>query len=198
MRRLLLGAGLCLIGSALAPIATAGAATTKGTCMFHGKATLLEELASKPKNVKYKFASEGGGPLNLPGAGVVCEQEDSGATLTGRTAAEGEGEVSCSAGLGGLQEVEPVLLGKSGPPGNGKLELEFNQVTNKYEKTFAFELSVVSQAGIVDILVRPTGTTTYTVTGYASFLGSKSEPMDTCYTSGVGKLEFDAVAEGEI
>jgi hypothetical protein len=196
MRRSLVMASLCLAVLGLAPIATAGATAT-GRCTFHGSAALLEELTSKPKHIKYSFASSKGGPLNLPADGVVCE-EAGGATLTGRTTAEGEGEVSCSAGIGGLKEVEPVLLGKSGPPGQGKLELELNPATGKYEKVFEYELSVVSQAGIVDILVRPKGTATYTVEGYASFLESKSEPLEKCFTVGAGQLEFDAVAEGEI
>jgi hypothetical protein len=199
MKRIILIGGLSAFVASVVPIASANA-TENGRCTIHGKATVEEALTRLPEMVKYGLVSEAGGPLHVPAEGVECVEEGTGTRLTGTTRASGEGEVACTFSAGNLKEVEPVLLGQSSAPAEGKLELGYNAATKKYEKIFEYELSLVSAAGIIDFLVRPKGAATFTVGGFASFLASEHEEVGTCFTTsaGVRFIEFDATAEGQI
>jgi hypothetical protein len=198
MKRIIVIGGLTALMTALALVPAANA--DKGKCTIHGVATIEGALTRVSQRVAYSLVSKSGGPLQVPSEGVECVEEATGTKLTGTTRASGEGEVACTFSAGDLKEVQPVLLGESGAPGQGKLELGYNAATKKYEKTFEYELALVSQAGIVDFLVRPKGTPTFGVDGFASFLASEHESVANCFTlgSGVGTVEFDATAEGEI
>jgi hypothetical protein len=178
MKRLMVVALACIAAAVLVPLSSASAAEKfAGKCVIHGTAKFKGHLTNElTPGIEYNFGSEAGGALKVGGKGAECESE-TGEKLTGEAKVKGEGELSCG-------------IGKSEAAGKGTLTLG--------TKEFKFELSFTAAVGIVALTVKPEGEEGE-AKGLATFVASQEELAAKCaIPGGVGKLEFDATAKGEI
>jgi hypothetical protein len=179
MKKLFLAVGLCVVGFVVAPIASAGAAV-KGTCEVNGTATFLKHnlnqlsLVTGEETTGYTFVGSGGKCLenNTPPAVPVTFSE----------VKNGEFKGTC---LGAATNVK-----------DGEGELEVNS-SGKKEK---FELDIEGTAlGVVNLIIEKSTTETEEAKGKAAFFTSTNELAPDCLLpAGVTKLQFTAVATGEI
>jgi hypothetical protein len=180
MKRLILIAGVCVLGIVMAPITSASAVPFVGSCEINGNAKFGKPLSNTtPKNNTYEFTS---------GAGTTCTQ--AGTTLKAKAKAEvsGKGHLACAVAEGGLG-VE--LEGETTAPGTGKVTIEEGAATGTYE----FRLSFVAAAA--QVLLKIEDKTKVTATGDATFATS-NEGVTKCAKGEASALEFTAVAAGTI
>jgi hypothetical protein len=180
MKRLILIAGVCVLGSVVAPIASASAATFVGSCEINGNAKFGKPLSNTtPKNNTYEF---------LSGAATTCTQAGSTEKAKAKAEVSGKGHLACAVAEGGLG-VE--LEGETTAPGTGKLTIEEGAATGTYE----FRLSFVAAAA--QVVLKIENKKEVTATGDATFATS-SESVTKCVKSEASNLEFKAVAAGTI
>jgi len=173
MRKIMLLGILCLGALVIGPVASASAAEITGACEISGGAEFKPGLGKELAEVEYKFS--GSAKCKPVGGGEV----------SGTASVSGKGQLQCAVAAGGLS-----VLG-TGAPGKGKLVLNGEE--------YKFELSFVAQAGIVDLLARPEGSTAYTATGEAEFLTTNGPTaIVQCAQSSLSELSFEAQTAGTI
>jgi hypothetical protein len=181
MKRLILIAGLCVLGIAMAPIASASAATFAGVCEINGNAKFEKPLSNTtPKSNKYEFTS---------GAGTTCTPVGTTEKAKAKAEVSGKGHLACAVAEGGLG-VE--LEGETTAPGTGKLVVEEGAAAGTYE----FKLSFAAAAAQVLLKIENNKKET-TATGDATFATS-SEGVTKCAKGEATALEFKALAAGTI
>jgi hypothetical protein len=211
--KLLLAAALCVVAVVVVPIASASAAF-KGTCKFHGTATITGGLnTTPPENLTtwglqpYEFTSEEQEVAGVKFKGVECVttegKKEEGNKAEGYEAyVKGKGKLSCLASAAGYlgEEVEPVTGIKvkgSGPPGTGYLELPGLPVeaAGKHRVFFKFQFlgagtvitfSILNEEGKVE------------ATGTASFTADIKAVKECQEGKKPVTLKFSAEAAGEI
>jgi hypothetical protein len=180
MKRLILIAGVCVLGIVLAPIASASAATFVGSCEINGNAKFEKPLSNTtPKNNKYAFTS---------GAGTTCTQAGSIEKAKAKAEVSGKGHLACAVAEGGLG-VE--LEGETTAPGTGLLTIEEGPATGTYE----FKLSFAAAAA--QVLLKIENKKGVSATGDATFATS-NEGVTKCAKGEATELEFKAAATGTI
>src|SRR6476469_9674203 len=94
MKRLILIAGLCVLGIVVAPIASASAAPFAGSCEINGNAKFEKALSNTtPKSNKYEFTS---------GANTTCTPAGSSEKAKAKAEVSGKGHLACAVAEGGL------------------------------------------------------------------------------------------------
>ena len=175
MKKLILAASLALVVVAVAPVASASAAV-KGTCRVHGTATFSPELSETMIEVTYNFTGH-----------AECFNTNTNKLEEG-TAVVKNGKV------------ESTCLGKATNLVDGEGELKEGFAGGPY----FFNLDITgTDHGVVNLIIEKltpekTDTEIEEAKGKATFFASENEKAKKCTESGVNKLEFEAVATGEI